>query len=225
MRVVVGVGVAVLLAACGAQRSSGGGPTGRVEGPVRVAVLPFRTGGLLGAGAVFIPDRPLLAAPEDMGETTAAGLGDRLAALGVAVSDAAVVAVVARVLDGASYDTGLASRVAQKCGATLAVLGAITRFEQREGNSWAVRTPASVEYEVALVRASDGAVVLLDRFAHTQQALSENLLDLPRFLRAGGRWLTREEMLVGALAETAGKLAAATRGGPPVRSGRAEAPR
>ena len=45
------------------------------------------------------------------------------------------------------------------------------------------------------------------RLDYTQQALSENLLDLPRFLKGGGRWVTREEILDGGLEETAQKLA------------------
>lgn len=58
----------------------------------------------------------------------------------------------------------------------------------------------------------------MDHFAYTQQALSENLLNLPKFLEAGGRWLTREEMLGGAADATAGRLADAIAGhAPPPR--------
>jgi hypothetical protein len=41
------------------------------------------------------------------------------------------------------------------------------------------------------------------------------LVDLPRFLHGGGRWLTCQEILDGALAETAGHLAAALGGQAP----------
>src|SRR5262249_25351114 len=72
-------------------------------------------------------------------------------------------------------------------------------------------------YQVALVRASDQAILGTDRFDYTQQSLSENLLDLPRFLKARGRWMTREEILEGALEETAHKLATALAAAPPAR--------
>ena len=76
---------------------------------------------------------------------------------------------------------------------------------------------ALVAYQVALVRASDRAVLVTDRFDYTQQSLSENLLDLPRFLKAGGRWMTREEILEGALDETARKLATSLAATAPAR--------
>jgi len=111
----------------------------------------------------------------------------------------------------AVYDARLGVRVATKAGSTVAVVGAITRYVEREGSALGVRTPASVAYQAALVRAPDGAIVALDRFDYTQQPLTSNLLDLPRFLRARGRWVTREELLEGALGETAEKFASALR--------------
>jgi len=94
-------------------------------------------------------------------------------------------------------------------GAPLALIGQERLEGQREGSALGVTSPASVAYQVALVRASDQAILGTDRFDYTQQSLSENLLDLPRFLKAGGRWMTREEILQGALEETAHKLATA----------------
>ncbi len=75
---------------------------------------------------------------------------------------------------------------------------------------------APVAYEAAVVHAPDGALLAVDRFEYAQQALTENLLQLPRFVESGGRWLTREELLDQALARTAERLARAL-GAPPVR--------
>ena len=58
-----------------------------------------------------------------------------------------------------------------------------------------------------LVRASDGATLDTAAFDYTQQTLTSNLFQLPRFLRGGGRWLTCRELLDGGLEETATRFA------------------
>jgi hypothetical protein len=138
-------------------------------------------------------------------------LSARLIGAAVPVANGDRVLALTPPAGAAVYDARLGVRVATKAGANLAVVGAITRYVQREGSALGARTPASVAYQAALVRAPDAAIVAVDRFDYTQQPLTSNLLDLPRFLRAGGRWLTREELLEGALGETAEKFANALR--------------
>jgi hypothetical protein len=177
------------------------------RGNAKVVVLPFRAG----RGLVVRDERaveveiPATANPvgDEIGAEFALRLAESLAQQGFTVvnSDART--------GGRAYDSELAGRVATRVGAPFAVLGIVTRYEEREGNAWAVERPASVGYEVALIRAADGAVLRLDRFDYTQRALSENLLDLPRFLEGGGRWLTREDIRDGALRKTAERFAAA----------------
>ena len=172
----------------------------------RVAVLPFRTGGTLDALAAFARTSEA-AEPEEVGVTVARALAERLAERFRVVDPDLVFGTAGRVEAGA-YDAAFAARVASKVGAELAVLGAVTRFRQREGSAWAAQTPASVAYDAALVRVADGAVLGRERFDYTQQSLSENLLDLPWFIEGGGRWMTREEILGGASRRTAERLAA-----------------
>ena len=198
--------IALVLAGCSARDVAPRPGSVRAPADTTVAVLPFRTGGALSATADLVPDgepRPT----DEAGRLAARTLSTHLAALGVAARDPDAVAGAVELADTGRYGAGLARRVAERTRAGYAVLGTLVRFEQRDGTAWAARSPASVEYQVALVRASDGAVLLVDRFAYTQQALSENVLTLPQFLRGGGRWLTREEILDGALHETAGKIA------------------
>ncbi len=214
----VGACLLVVLAGCSVYQAARGAPPTtplRLDGPARVAVLPLRLGGTLDAAGLFVPGRAVASAPDDLVASAAAGLARRLAAAGVVVTDPDAVAGAATLADTGAYDGQWAARVARKLGATLAVLGAVARYDQREGTAWAIRSPASVEYQVALVGASDGALLTADHFAYTQQALSENLLELPRFLQARGRWLTREEILDGALDGSATKLAAVLHGGAP----------
>jgi hypothetical protein len=143
---------------------------------------------------------------------------ERLAALGVPVIDPERVAGAAA--RAGAYDARGAARIVARLGADFAALGALSRYREREGSALGVRTPASVAYQILIVRAADGSPVAIDRFDYTQQPLSENLLDLPMFLRGKGRWMTRDELLTAALGESAEKIAAALRAVP-----RADRPR
>ena len=179
-----------------------------------MAVLDFRLGGELGPDATLTDASHESADDEELGAELARKLTADLAAAGVAVVEADAVHGTTALTASGAYDARLAERVARKVQANLVVLAALGRYRQREGTAWAAQTPASVAYQAALVRATDGAVVTIDRFSYTQQALSENLFDLGKYLEAGGRWLTREEIADGALRQTAARLSAAVRGEP-----------
>lgn len=182
-----------------------------------VAVLPFRTGGVLSQAGTFQEIDDAQAGPGDHGPLAARALAGDLVKRGLGVVDPERVFGAASLADAGHYDPAFAVRLAGKLGARFVVLGALVRFRQREGSALGVTSPASVAYQVALVRAADQAILGTDRFDYTQQSLSENLLDLPRFLKAGGRWMSREEILEGALEETAHRLAADLAATPPAR--------
>jgi hypothetical protein len=179
-----------------------------------VAVIPFRVGGELDPAAAFAERRDVPPVPEDVGDQIAVTLGRQLARRGVTVSDSAAVQRGTPAPGTSQYDPAMAMRVAKAVGARLAVLGALTRYTQRDGSAWGARAPATVWYQAVLIDAATGNVIDRVRFERTQQPLSQNLLELPRFLQGGGRWVTREEMLDGALDETATQLARAIRTAP-----------
>src|SRR5438094_2845427 len=181
-------------------------------GTARIAVVPFRTAGAPGAEAGGGGE----GVPADAGPAAARMLAAHLAETGMAVVDADRVLGAWSLADTTAYDPRVAAHVAEKVGANLAVLGTLSRYRERQGTAWAVEAPAAVAYEAAVVHAPDGALLAVDRFEYAQQALTENLLQLPRFVESGGRWLSREELLDQALARTAQRLARAL-GAPPVR--------
>ena len=163
----------------------------------RVVVLPFRI-------AVATPrGQEPTRVPEETGGTAASALADALAERGVAVVPADV---VLQAVPGGVADLAAARKLAEQLKANVAAVGTITRYLERDGSALGVTSPASVAFEVALVRVSDGALMGTDRFDYTQPPLNENLLDLPRFIEGGGRWRTREEILTAALRETAERL-------------------
>ncbi len=74
------------------------------------------------------------------------------------------------------------------------IIGYLFRFEERVGSRIGVDKPASVGFDVHLLRVRDGKRVWDGKFDETQQALSENLLRIGSFVRRGGTWLKAEEL-------------------------------
>jgi len=89
-------------------------------------------------------------------------------------------------------------RVAQAVGRSFkadAVLGGyIYRWREREGGNYAVKRPASVAFNLHLIRPSDGAILWKSKYDKTQRSLSENLFDLSTFVEGGGRWMTADKL-------------------------------
>jgi hypothetical protein len=88
--------------------------------------------------------------------------------------------------------------VLKKVGAELEadgiILGYVYRFRERKGFSLSVEKPASVAFEIHLIRVSDGAIVWRGIFDKTQTSLMENLLQIGSFLKEGGKWVTAKEL-------------------------------
>ena len=74
------------------------------------------------------------------------------------------------------------------------IVGYLFRFEERIGSRIGVDRPASVGFDVHLLRVKDGKRVWDGKFDETQQALSENLLKMGSFVRRKASWLTAEEL-------------------------------
>ena len=78
--------------------------------------------------------------------------------------------------------------------ADVVLSGYLYRWQERDGTDYGVNRPASVAFDLHLVRPSDGAILWKARFDKTQQSLSENLFDVVTFVRGGGRWMTAERL-------------------------------
>jgi hypothetical protein len=74
------------------------------------------------------------------------------------------------------------------------ILGYVYRFRERKGFSLSVEKPASVAFEIHLIRVADGAIVWRGIFDKTQTSLMENLLQVASFLKEGGKWVTAKEL-------------------------------
>ncbi|MEE8430762.1 MAG: hypothetical protein V3S16_05895 [Candidatus Desulfatibia sp.] len=82
----------------------------------------------------------------------------------------------------------------QALNADAVLAGYIYRFRERVGTRYAVKSPASVAFDIHLIRVADGRVLWSGQFNETQKSLSEDLLHLETFLKRKASWITAREM-------------------------------
>jgi hypothetical protein len=87
-----------------------------------------------------------------------------------------------------------AIELGKELGVDFIFVGYLFRFEERIGSRIGADKPASVGFDVHLLRVKDGKRVWEGKFDETQQALSENLLKIGSFVRRGAAWLKAEEL-------------------------------
>jgi hypothetical protein len=73
-------------------------------------------------------------------------------------------------------------------------VGYLFRFEERIGSRIGAEKPASVGFDVHLIRLRDEKMVWTGKFDETQKALSENLFKIGSFVKRKASWLTAEEL-------------------------------
>ena len=72
--------------------------------------------------------------------------------------------------------------------------GHIYRDIERVGGNLSVESPASVAFDLHLVRVSDGHVLWTGYFDETQKTLMEDMFDIGSFFERDGKWVTAEQM-------------------------------
>lgn len=84
----------------------------------------------------------------------------------------------------------------RELGAEGILVGYVYRFREREGDAFAVKKPASVAFDIHLIRVEDGALVWREAFDQTQYSLMEDLIQASSL-----KWMTAEELAEKGLAE------------------------
>lgn len=74
------------------------------------------------------------------------------------------------------------------------ILGNVYRYRERKGYNYSVEKPASVAFEIHLIRVSDGALIWRGIFDRTQTSLMEDILQISTFFKERGRWVTAKEL-------------------------------
>jgi hypothetical protein len=86
------------------------------------------------------------------------------------------------------------------------LVGYIFRWWEREGKDFGVDRPASVAFDLYLLRSEDGAVVWRGKFDKTQQSFFENVLDAGTFFKSKGKWVKAETLAEMGLSDLMGKF-------------------
>jgi hypothetical protein len=197
----------ILSLICGCQRASGVSTTLKDDGKVifkRIAVVPFQAIRQEDAdvNTVRCPVCGLVFRTETYAkdsETVVEGLFlDRLKeekAFAIIPPDR--VGGVYEGVTGALFKADLLT-VLKKVGSELEadgiILGYVYRFKERKGYPYSAEKPASVAFEIHLIRVSDGAIVWKGIFDKTQASLMENILQIASFIKEGGKWVTAKEL-------------------------------
>jgi hypothetical protein len=79
--------------------------------------------------------------------------------------------------------------------------GDVFRYQERVGSGYGVQSPASVAFDLHLMRVKDGKLVWKAHWDRTQKPLSENILEFNRFVKGNMRWLTAKELSLQGLKE------------------------
>lgn len=91
-------------------------------------------------------------------------------------------------------ERNLLTLTGRKLGADAVLVGHIYRYQERVGGKFSVESPASVAFDLHLLRVSDGRVLWTGAFDETQKALTDDLFELPSFLERDGQWVTADQM-------------------------------
>jgi hypothetical protein len=181
----------------------------------RIAVLPFTTAAL----ASTSPERGEEPLPEPPGDTTTRAVATAMREQPgwQIVDDLTVGEALRRLYGEVRAPTASEAQAAAKILQVDAVLrGDVRVFEERIGTELAAKRPARVVFGVELMR-PDGVALWQGQYAEQQQALSENLWNLPGFVRAGGTWVRARELVELGAARVVEELHTALYGPPPRR--------
>ena len=87
-----------------------------------------------------------------------------------------------------------AQQLAKRFKAKLVVCGVVFEYRAREGSSIGVSKPAAVSFSLHLIDGKTGHILWVDRYSETQEALSEDVSNIGKFLKRKGQWVTARRL-------------------------------
>lgn len=106
-------------------------------------------------------------------------------------------------MDVKNYENEVSSRttalkywldVGRCTGADLLLVPQLLYWKERQGKEMGVESPASVMIDIYLLDIKEGRIAQRYHFEETQQDLSSNLLDAPKFFERKGKWITAGDL-------------------------------
>jgi hypothetical protein len=85
-------------------------------------------------------------------------------------------------------------RVGNELGADILAVGYIYRYTERVGYDYSSEHPASVAFEIHLIKTIDGSIIWRGVFDKTQKSLMEDVFQISSFYKGGGKWLTARQL-------------------------------
>jgi hypothetical protein len=85
-------------------------------------------------------------------------------------------------------------KVGHELGADVLVVGYVYRYTEREGYKYSAEHPASVFFEIHLIKTSDGSIIWRGLFDKTQKSLMEDVFQISSFFKGGGKWMTARQL-------------------------------
>ena len=85
-------------------------------------------------------------------------------------------------------------KVGKELGADVLAVGYVYRYTEREGYSFSAKQPASVFFEIHLIKTIDGSIIWRGFFDKTQKSLMEDVFQISSFFKGGGKWMTARQL-------------------------------
>ena len=93
-----------------------------------------------------------------------------------------------------SYYREQAVAAGKSLGVDAVMIGVISEYTEREGSSIGVESPATVIFSVEVLDTKDGRTLWDTYFKETQKPLLENVYEIGKFFKRGGKWITSDEL-------------------------------
>ena len=85
-------------------------------------------------------------------------------------------------------------KVGRELGADVLAVGYVYRYTEREGYNYSAEHPASIFFEIHLIKTIDGSIIWRGFFDKTQKSLMEDVFQISSFFRGGGKWMTARQL-------------------------------
>jgi hypothetical protein len=85
-------------------------------------------------------------------------------------------------------------KVGNELGADFLAVGYVYRYIDRVGSNYSAERPASVDFEIHLIKTADGSIIWRGYFDKTQKSLMEDVFQISSFFQGGGKWLTASQL-------------------------------
>ena len=85
-------------------------------------------------------------------------------------------------------------KVGHELGTDVLAVGYVYRYTEREGYNYSVKHPASVAFEIHLIKTIDGSIIWRGFLDKTQKSLMEDVFQISSFFKGGGKWMTARQL-------------------------------